>query len=50
MLEEMNIEDEDLFDNYYDFSCGHPNAVKQLFDLPLKRRMGKLMKILTTNP
>jgi len=50
MLVEMNIQDEDLLDNCYDFLCGHPNAVKQLFGLPLERRMRKLVKIMTTNP
>ncbi|KAK8472235.1 hypothetical protein PHAVU_002G149100 [Phaseolus vulgaris] len=50
MLVEMNIQDGDLLDNCYDFLCGHPNAVKQLFGLPLERRMRKLVKIMTTNP
>jgi len=50
MLVEVNIQDEDLLDNYYDFLCGHPNAVKQLFGLPLERRMRKFVKIMTTNP
>ena len=27
MLVEMNIQDEDLLDNCYDFLCGHPNAI-----------------------
>ena len=49
MLVEMKIQDEDLLDNCYDFLCGHPNAVKQLFGLPLERRMRKLVKIMTTN-
>jgi len=50
MLVEMNIQDGDLLDNCYDFLCGHPNVVKQLFGLPLERRRRKLVKIMTTNP
>jgi len=50
MLVDMNIQDEDLLDNCYDFLCGHPNAIKQLFDLTLEQRMRKLVKIMTTNP
>jgi len=49
MLVEMNIQDEDLLDNCYDFLCGHLNVVKQLFGLPLERRMRKLVKIINTN-
>ena len=41
MLVEMNIQDEDLLDNCYDFLCCHPNAIKNLFGLPLERRMRK---------
>jgi len=37
MLVEMNTQDEDLLDNCYDFLCDHPNAIKQLFVLPLER-------------
>ena len=50
MLVEMNIQDEDPLDNCYDFFCGHPNAVKQLFGLPLERRMKKFVEIITANP
>ena len=36
---EMNIQDEDMLDNCYDFLCVNPNIVKQVFDLPLEQRM-----------
>jgi len=36
ILVEMNIHEEDLLEYYYDFLCGHPNVVKQLFGLPFK--------------
>jgi len=49
MLLEMNIHDEDMLDNGYNFLCGNPNAVKQLIDLPLEQRMRKSVKIMTTN-
>ena len=50
MLVEMNIKDEDLLDNYFNFQCGHPNEVKKLFGLSLEQRIRKLVKIMTTNP
>jgi len=31
ILVKMNIQDEDLLENCYDFLCGHHNAIKQLF-------------------
>jgi len=49
MLVEMNIQDEDLLDNCYNFMCGHPNAVKQLFSIPLERQMRKFVEIMNTN-
>jgi len=41
LLVDMNISDENLLDQCYNFLCENPTKVKQLFGLPAQRRMTK---------
>ena len=47
MLVELNIQDEQLMDQCYEFLCDHPRRVKQLFGMPYERRMTKLFGFMT---
>jgi len=47
MLVELNIQDEQLMDQCYEFLCDHPGRVKQLFGMPYERRMTKLFGFMT---
>ena len=47
MLVELNISDEQVMDQCYEFVCEHPERVKQLFGMPYERRMTKLIGFMT---
>jgi len=47
MLMELNIQDEQVMDQCYEFLCEHPGRVKQLFEMPYERRMTKLFAFMT---
>ena len=47
MLVELNIQDEQVMDQCYEFLCEHPVIVKQLFGMPYERRMTKLFPFMT---
>jgi len=47
LLVDMNNSDENLLDQCYDFLCENPAKVKQLFGLPVQRRMTKLFNMKT---
>ncbi|KAK8472302.1 hypothetical protein PHAVU_002G170601 [Phaseolus vulgaris] len=47
MLVELNIQDEQLMDQCYEFLCDHLRRVKQLFGMPYERRMTKLFGFMT---
>jgi len=47
MLVELNISDEQVMDQCYEFLCEHPDRVKQLFEIPYEHRMTKLIGFMT---
>ncbi|KAG2371033.1 uncharacterized protein HKW66_Vig0212070 [Vigna angularis] len=47
MLTSMNIPDENLLDQCYDFLCGNPTCTKRLMGLPLHKRWNKLLKMIS---
>jgi len=47
MLVELNIQDEQVIDQCYDFLCEHLGRVKQLIGMPYERRMKKLFAFVT---
>jgi len=47
MLVELNIQDEKVMDQYYEFLYKHPGRVKQLFGMPYERCMTKLFAFMT---
>ncbi|KAG2384663.1 uncharacterized protein HKW66_Vig0117540 [Vigna angularis] len=47
MLTSMNITDENLLDQCYDFLCGNPTCTKRLMGLPPHKRWNKLWKMIS---
>ncbi|BAT91535.1 hypothetical protein VIGAN_07013800 [Vigna angularis var. angularis] len=47
MLTSMNIADENLLDQCYDFLCGNPTCTKRLMGLPPHKRWNKLWKMIS---
>jgi len=42
MLVELNIQDEQVMDQSYEFLCEHPERVKKLFGMSYEHHMTKL--------
>ncbi|KOM47368.1 hypothetical protein LR48_Vigan07g107200 [Vigna angularis] len=47
MLSAMNIADENLLEQCYDFLCGNPTCTKRLMGLPPHKRWNKLCKMIS---
>ncbi|KAG2405756.1 uncharacterized protein HKW66_Vig0050110 [Vigna angularis] len=47
MLNSMNIADENLLDQCYDFLCGNPTCTRRLMGLPPHKRWNKLCKMIS---
>ncbi|KAG2380369.1 WRKY transcription factor 4 WRKY DNA-binding protein [Vigna angularis] len=47
MLSAMNIADENLIEQCYDFLCGNPTCTKRLMGLPPHKRWNKLCKMIS---
>jgi len=47
MLAGMNIHEENLMEQYYDFLCANPVYMKRLMGLPPGLRWNKLLKMMT---
>jgi len=47
MLVQLNLDDEDLLKQYYDYLCDNPKLVRLLFGLPTHLRHNYLLKHMT---